>query len=319
MASLLNIPACGDTGTGNTGFDICKIIRSSAAGGFLADPAFKLTPSDMESVDTIIAALQTATLAARGARVYPLPAYSNAENNNTEATRSAIGNINTATVKTNEGIPGMRMQHYDGEYIHRKLAAFESQTVRWCFYDKNFVLFGWYDSDGNFHPYDLTEFYVDFVQTGTGAETSKYPYGVTLKSAFQYKNRVAFLQLDSRLGDLLGIKDVNLSVFNHTTNVVKIKALVDGSSTNLIELFNAELDVAGAWSVTKQSDGTAFTVTTYAYDSNNKVMTITLDSTAYTALASAAKIDINLVSAAALDALNVSPYESTGKVTITKA
>lgn len=319
MASILNIPNCGQQGTGNTGIDVCKTIRKSFGGSILADPSFKLTPANMADVDTCIAALEAAALAARGSRIYPIYEVSNAEPRNTEATRASIGNINTGTVKTNDAIPGFDLQHYNGENYHLKLGRLEGQTLDSFLWDKDFTLYGYYDSDGNLHPYELSEFYTDIPLFGTGSETAKYPFGMTLKSAQQYKNQVGYVKLDSRLAAIVGLLDVNLSVFNHTTNVVKIGATIEGAGSNFIELFNGELDASAAWSVTNQATGAAFTVTSYAYDSTNKVITITLDSTAYTALSSGAKIDINLVGAAALDALNVSPYESTGKVTITKA
>lgn len=319
MADILNIPNSGATGSGNSGVDSNDLKRKTLKGIILTDPDVEFSAADRVDLDTFMEALETATTAARGSRIFPIPDLVNFEDNSSEATQGSLGNLVNTQIDLVDAVPSFLFRHYKGEAYHKKLSRFNSQSVRIFIFDDQFALYGHKDSDGNFKGYTMSQFRTQLAKFGTTSDSGQYPFRVVLESASEYRENSAYVVCDSRLSALSGLIDVVLSVFSHSTNVVKIAANAEGSGTNIIELFNGELDAAGAWVVKNHQTGVAFTVTSYAYDSTNKVITITLDSTAYTALTSTHKVSFNLESAAALAALNVSPYESTGLVTVTKA
>lgn len=318
MADILNIPNSGSTGTGNSGVDSNDLKAETLKGIILTDPDFVIAAADRADLDTLIGVLQDAAVAARGDRIFPIHDLVNIEDQSSDPTQGGLGNLTPVQIDLAPGVPAFLLGHYNGEGYHKKLSRFNSQSLRIFFYDQNYTLFGTVDSDGNLKGYTMSQFQTRIRKFGTSSESAKYPFRVVLQSESEFKDNSGYVAMDSRLAQINGIIDVVLSVYNHTTNVVKIKGLTETAGQNFIEQFNAELDAAGAWDVTKDSDGTAFTVTSYVYDSTNKVMTITLDSTAYTALTSLSKINIDLKASAALAALGVSPYESTGSVQITK-
>lgn len=318
MATILNIPNCGATSTGNTGKEGCDLVRKTFKGMILTDPSVEFDSSDLASLSAFVAAVNAGVIAARGSRVYPIHDIVNFEDNTSEATQGSLGNLVNTQIDLSDAIPSFLLRHYNGEAFHKKLARFKSQSVRVIFYDDAYTLFGTADSNGKFKGYSVAQFRTLPAKFGDASNPAQYPFRIVLSSAAEYVDNAAFVIGDSSISSINGLIDVVLSMFSQSTNVIKIAGVTEGAGTNIIELYNGELDAAAAWSVLNAQTGAAFTVTSYVYDSTNKVMTITLDSTAYTALTSGQKVTIDFVSASALSALGVTPYESKGKVTITK-
>lgn len=318
---ILNLPNCGGvTGTFNSGVNICDIIKDIPFGLLLMDAGVEFSAADRADVETFVAAIKTKTRAARGGRVYPLWDLVNYEDATKEATRGQVGNLSTSDIKLVDAVPGFKFGHYKGELFHQKLSRAERETLRLMIIDQNFAVYGTKKAGGGMTGYSLNEFSVDPSKFATPAGAAQYPFNVVLASLLEYKDNMAFVQTDSTLGNISGLNDVNLTLFNLTSNVAKIKILTDGDQQDLFDLYDSELAAVGAWTLINKQTGAAITITSVAAtDTVNKVWTVTIDSTAWTALASLDKVLLNLAAASVLSATYlVDGYESAGALEIEK-
>lgn len=320
MANLINVANCGGTtGTFNSGAPVCDVIRDIPLGLILLDAGVELTAADMASATTFAAAIDALTRAPRGGRAYPIWDLTNFEDTSEEATKGAVGNLSNVQIQLVDAIPSFAFQHRKGELFHKQLSRAENQNLKLLIVDKKYAVYGTQTSGGKLTGFSLSEFKAQLPKFGTPAAPSNYPFSVSLSSITEYKENLAFFQGDSTLVNVSGIVDVELSLFNQTTNVAKVLALALGGK-NLFDLYATELAAASAWKATNVQTGVAFTITSVAAsDTVNKVFTVTLDSTAYAALTAADKVTIELVAAQALETLGVDGYESTAPVTVVKA
>lgn len=320
MADILNLPNCGGvTSTFNSGVNICDIIKDVPYGLLLMDAGVVFTEADRADLPTFVEAVREKTRAARGGRVYPLWDLVNYEDQTKEATRGTVGNLSVTDIKLVDAVPGFKFGHYKGELFHQKLSKAERERLRLMIIDQNFAIYGTKKSNGDMTGYSLQEFSVDPSKFATPQAAAQYPFNVILASLLEYKDNIAFIQADSTLGTVSGLVDVELSEFSLVSNVVKVAVKTQGDQYNLYTQYSGDLDVVGAWTLINAQTGAAITITSVVADATNEVWTITMDSTAWTALGSGDKVRLNLVSAADLSTTyNVDGYESVGYLEIEK-
>lgn len=323
MADILNLPNCGgSTSTFNSGFALCDVIRKEPKILILHDSGVEFDLADRASIATLVAAIKTATRAARGARLFPIMSLTNFEDQSTAPTKAAVGNLSIQQITMQQGVPAFSFQHRKGDLFHQQLSKAENANLKLFIVDSAYVLYGTKTSGGNLTGFTLSEFYAELAKFATATEPSKYPFNVVLDSIIEYKENLAIVQLDSTIMNISGIVDVDLNTAGapmvQATNVAKITPIGRGGK-NIGVLYPTELAVVGAWTATNLQTGAGHTITSVAWDSVNLRFNVTLDSTAYTALTTGDKVEIDLASAAALLALSVDGYESLGPVTVTKA
>lgn len=318
---ILNLPNCGGvTSTFNTGVNLCDIIKDIPFGLLLMDAGVEFDAADRADVDTFVAAIKTATRAARGARVYPLWDLVNFEDQTKEPQRGQVGNLSTSDIKLVDAVPGFKFGHYKGELFHAKLSKAERERLRLIIIDQNYAVYGTKKASGAMTGFSLNEFSVDPSKFATPQGAAQYPFNVVLASLLEYKDNLAFVQADSTLGNISGLVDVNLAQFNLASNVVKVSVKADGDQQNLFDLYATELAAAGAWVLKNKQTGATVSITSVsAADTANKVWAITMDNTAWTALNSGDFFTLDLNTAAILSATYlVDGYESTGLIEIEK-
>lgn len=317
MADILQLPDCG-TGSNkfNSGLPLCDIIRDIPFGIIGLDPGVGFNASDRASVSAFITKLRTLTRNPRGSRAYPFFKLTNFDDKSKEPTKAALGNLTNGEITTNDGIPAFGFQHRIGELYHKKLIEAQAAGLTWIILDRKYVGYGTV-SNNIFYGYSLSEFYVALAKFGNLSQGSIYAFDMTLADITEYKENGAFVQLDKSVAGVTGIRDVVLSNFNMTGSVLKVGYTAFGGK-NLTDLFATELAQTGAH-VVKDSTGAAVTVSA-AYDSVNKVMSLTLSGTPWTSAASGATFTYDLASASALAALAspIDGYESAGVLTFTK-
>lgn len=317
---ILNLPNCGGvTGTFNSGVNLCDIIKDIPYGLLLMDSGVEFSEAERADVETFVAAIKTKTRAARGSRVYPMWDLVNFEDTTKEATRGTVGNLSTSDIKLVDAVPGFKFGHYKGELFHQKLSKAERERLRLMIIDQNFAVYGTKKASGAMTGYSLNEFSVDPSKFATPQGAAQYPFNVVLASLLEYKDNLAFVQTDATLANISGLVDVNLSLFNQASNVMKVRVLTDGDQQDLYDLYDTELGVVGAWTLINKATGASITITSVTLDATNNAWIITIDNTAWTALASGAKVLLNLAAASVLSATYlVDGYESTGTLEITK-
>lgn len=317
MADILQIPSCGGTtGTFNSGIPLCDIIRGIPLGIIGLDAGVGFSAADRADNATFVAKLRTLTRAARGSRAYPFFKLVNFEDKTKDVTRSSAGNLTNSEIITADGIPSFAFQHRIGEIFHRKLMEAQNAGMTWLIVDKNYVVYGTLDGT-SFTGFSLSEFYVNLAKFGTPSAVAQYPFEMTLASQTEYKENGRFVQSDSTLVAATGIRDVVIAKFSMVSSVLKMSLTALGGK-NLTDLFATELAQSGCYSITNAA-GTAVTVSA-AYDSTNKVMSLTLSGTPWTGASTGDTFTANLVSSAALAALAspIDGYESTGSFTFLK-
>lgn len=323
MADILSLPNCGgSTSTFNSGTPLCDVIRKEPKMLILLDSGVEFNASNRASISAFVTALRTATRAARGSRAYPIKDLTNYEDKSAEPTKASIGNLSITQITMQSGVPAFSFQHRKGELFHAQLGAAENANQTLCILDSAYVIYGTKTAGGNFTGWSLSEFYAELAKFATATEPSKYPFNVTLANISEYKENLAFLQLDATVLNVSGLVDVNLNTSGapvvQATNVAKITPIARGGK-NMGVNWAVELAATAAWTAKNDSTGASMTLTSVTWDSANSRFNVTVDSTEYAALSSGVKVRIDLASASALSGLGIDGFESTGYVTITHA
>lgn len=318
MSNILNIPNCGGTtSTFNSGVPLCDVIRDIPYGLILVDSGLEFDDTDMASLATFITSLKTASRDARGSRIFPIWGLTNFTDNSKAPTKGSVGNLTNSEIQLVDAIPSFEFQHRNGEIFHQLLLKAETGGFTLMIVDKKYVLYGTKTSAGKFTGFSLAEFKTQLPKFQTPQATSNYPFDVTLNSITEYKENLAFIQLDSTVTSVTGIRDVTLALSSLASNVAKVTVTGLGGK-DVGDLYSTELAATAAWVCKKQSDGSAVTLTSVSWDSTNNLFNVTIDSTTFTGLSSGNKLTLDLVDCAALSALGVDGFESTGAITITK-
>lgn len=319
MANLLNVPDCGGVdATGNTGIPLCDAIANIPNGIIGLDSGVEFSGADLASKAAFVAKLKTLTRNPRGSRAYPIWNLINFEDQTVAATKIAVGNLSTAQITGVDEVPAFSFQHRIGELFHKQLMKLQSQNLKWLIVDDKYLVVGTETSGGGFTGYTATEFKALSRKWGTPSSASNYPFSLQFANVTEYKENAAIFQADASIKSVTGNNDVTLILDSQATNVANITLLSTGGK-NLGDLYSTELADINAWEAKNVQTGAPFTITSVTYNSTPKNFVVTVDSTAFTALTSNDKVSINLVDVAALKALGVDGFESTGAITIVKA
>lgn len=161
-------------------------------------------------------------------------------------------------------------------------------------------------------------------EDGENVETGVATITVSYVSVSDFEKRGSYISLpELSSSDMVGLKDVVLyepSV--NVSNVYKVKMIIpqpkiDGGDRDIYDEYGALIAAETFTAFTGATFSTPLTITSIAVDSTNKALTVTFDSTAYTALASGAKIKLVPPTAAVLDAADV-PGIEIGYIILTK-
>lgn len=317
MADILQIPNCGGvTSTFNSGIPLCDVIRDIPLGLIGLDAGVGFNAAERASVAAFVTALQTKSLAARGSRAYPFWKLTNFEDISKEKTKAALGNLSNGEVTVIDGIPAFAFQHRIGEIFHQKLIEAQNSGLTWLIVDKKYVVYGTLSAD-LLTGFSLSDFYVGLAKFGNASSLSVYPFEMTIGDQTEYKENGRFVQADSTIVAVTGLRDVVLSVHTAISGSTMKVGLTALGGKNLTDLFATELAQAGAWSVKKVADGSSVTVSA-VYDSTNKVMTLTFSGASWTGGVTGDDYTVDLAAASVLAGLAspISGYESTGALTI---
>lgn len=306
MADIIGLPSCVSPDTEfNTGVPLCDLIKGRIIGVLFADKGKFFTPTDLATTASTIAAIKTATTAARGGRVYPLWSLLNFEDNTGDPSTGSIGNLTTATIVTQDGVPQFRFGYKGGELQHKVMAAMVSGAYDIFFIDDQYAIYGW-KNGANVEGYSVLQAYVDPSKFTVADGVNKYSFRVTLSDIKQYRDLSTFVVTNSGVLSAVGLVNVRLSKLSNASNVWKIKVIADGGTD--LEPLNGAAIAALTWTA-KLANGTALTITSTADDTALDAITVTIDSTMYTAMASGDTFQLYGPVASALAGAGVKPYE----------
>lgn len=161
-------------------------------------------------------------------------------------------------------------------------------------------------------------------KNGTDAKSGVATISISYISIDDFEKRgTGAILPDISASDLVGLVDVMLSKVSNVTNVYKIKMTIPvpfvGNNTdlNIYDEHAAAIAALTFTAFTGADYSTALTITSVAVDAALKCLTVTFDSTAYTALAGGTKIKLIGPTVVALDAADVDGLEI-GSIILTK-
>jgi hypothetical protein len=307
MANIMDTANCASPDSVfNAGVPLCDLAKGKFKGVILMDRGVVFTPAECASVATFIAAVKTKTTAARGGRVYPIWDINNFEDNTGDPSTGGIGNLSTATIVTSDAVPTFRLGYNGSEARLKRMALMAGASLDALFVDDKFAVYGTAKGD-DLGGYSVLQAYHDTSKFIVADAVNQYSFRLTLGSIAEYRDLSRYVVTNSGIIAAVALINVQMKELSHASNVYKIKMIADGG-TDLEPIHGAA--IAGlTFTARNVQTGAAFTVTSVADDTALDALTVTLDSTAYTALASGDKVEILGPTAAALAAAGVKPFE----------
>ncbi|CAL7961485.1 hypothetical protein GAMM_230006 [Gammaproteobacteria bacterium] len=291
----------------NVGVPPCDLKKKKMKGVIFADAGVAFTGADIASKAAFIQAVKDKCTAARGSRVYPIWDLLNFVDNTGEPGTGSIGNLTTATIIVNDAIPAFRYGYNGTEARHKRIAQISGASLDVFFVDEGWTVYGTDDGAGGFKGFNVLQAYADTSKFPVADAVDQYSLRITLGSISEYRDNSLYVVADSTLSTAFGLVNINLSKFSQVANVFKTYIKADGG-TDLYTLYGAAL-AALTWTATNLQTNAAFTITSVATDGANGVLVITFDSTAFTALASGDRLQLNMPTTAAMAAASVKPFE----------
>jgi hypothetical protein len=214
-----------------------------------------------------------------------------------------------------EGKPAYTVKIFAGADLLKRLRKFNNQTVRVLEYDSNNVLWGT-KSGTKFIGYKCKLFFSGGkLATGQNVEEGVVTFTMSILSVSEYIDNSYYASISGNIEDVKALNDVQLTKVSNTTNVYKIglyiptAKITDGSIYNIYDDYGALIAALTFTAGTGTNYGTPLTITSVAVDATLKALTVTFDSTAYTALGSPTTIKLSGPIPATLDAADVTNVE----------
>lgn len=311
------ISLCGTVGA-NTGIIKCDTARGKPLVMVIGGATFG--PSDYATSAAFKAAFQAATMQATGSstKLYPFPAFEGAASS-TEANRTATTGYGTTYI-LGEGRPAYTFDVFTGTNTEKNLRKFNKATVPVYIFDDGGNVWGKVDASGNFAGVNA-QIFVTGSGFNDGSALSPTRVSVNFTSASDFFDYAAYVNTDFNVSDLEGLLDATLTEIAHTTNAYTIGVVVKnaslGNDVNLYSTYDDALASAALWYAQNAATGATIAITTVVKNDTVSGWVVTLDATAYGALASGAKIKIGLVAPTLLSAADVAGIEGVA-IVVTK-
>lgn len=308
------------------GFSICSTIGANT-GAIDCDPSRGLpvqivpgsavfSPSDYATAASFEAAFLAKLKEPTGSsdKLFPFPVIQGNTDKTTAAKFATLGY--GLQIKLLRSKAGYEFDVIAGSSLEKKLIAFDGLIIPCFILDDKSKMWGVLDSSKNFKGAKyLVGVEPKGFEDGNAAKTTKI--SLSIIDSRDFVENAEFAGTSFNASDIVGLNDViPFEAVTSTTNIRKIGLKI--STSNVLSYLNVANTVeyqtllanAALWTAkTGANFATDLAITSVAYDSANKCWTVTLDTTAYAALASLAQIEIALVDSLALDTADVTGIE----------
>lgn len=301
---------CGSNRRANVARFACDKARTFPNKLILGSKAF--TTADAADADTFRAALLAATQLDSGDndKLYAINVLQDPQDT-TEANKTGAVGEGVPQVLV-EGRPQFTYRVEIGQDLFKRLRVFNKQIVPIQTVDDSGNDWGAKNADGDFVGCDAY-----FFISGNTQQTASTPVSATITisylSARQYNDEAFYIPVELGEFEPGGLLDAVLSAISHSANVWKIAIKAATAQfngfINIAEKYSGDLDATVFSAFTGATFATSLAITSVAYDATLKAMTVTFDSTAYTALSGGAKIKLILGDVAALVAIDITGIE----------
>jgi hypothetical protein len=314
----LNLCSITAANTGGIGCDRKKGVPAKFLAG---NTSFDTT--DTADAASMYDALQALINQASGAvdKLFPFPSIQGNTKNSEGNQTGALGYGLTITLR--EGLPSYTFQVLCGQSQYARLRVFNNLILPILFIDKDNVLWGWRDAAGIFQGYSASIFVSgNEFESGTAVEDKTATIEIRIQSANEFHDKAAYIE-GIEEADYKGLNNGQLAKVGTVSATTKFEIKVPDMAgvnavLNFADFYSTELAAAGLWTAkTGATFGTPLTITGVTYNASDKTWSVAFDNTAYTALASAAEIKVNLADPAILFAAGVTGVEGLS-TTITK-
>lgn len=312
------ISLCGTVGR-NTGEIDCDPVRGNPTKIMAGSSIF--AAADYADSPTLKAAFinRLKRNAGDAEKLFPFPVIQGTSDKTVAAKEGSLGY--GLTFKLLRGKPGYEFDVLAGSSLEKKLIAFDKKQIPLFIYDDSAQIWAKQDSAGNF----IGVKYVVGVEPrpyGDAQNAKVTKITISIVDAQDFVENAVVFESDFTTSDLVGLKDVVLSEqAAHSSNVYKIlmkipTAILNGD-INIYDTYGALIAALTFTAFTGATFGTSLAITSVAVDATNKCLTVTLDTTAFAALASGAKIKLVPPTVVTLDTANVTGVEL-GSIILTK-
>jgi hypothetical protein len=308
----MGVSVCSTTGANTGGID-CEKKMGVPKKPILGSKSF--TSVDYASVSTFDTALLAAINQAAGSasKLFPFPEIQGNTDNTEANTEGTLGY--GLKIITKEGRPAYQFQVLCGPTQFKQMRRFNRTRIPVFVLDDQNLIWGRKTAAGNFEGLMALIFV-----SGNGFEDAntveKVAATVTIsfESASDFYDSSVYTDTNLAVADIVGLVDAPLAsvgtVAATTKFEIKIPYSKIGNYVNLYDTYETELASASMWEAhTGATFGTSLALTGVTANDSDKTWSVAFDSTAYSALASAAQIRVRLKPPATLYAANVKGIE----------
>jgi len=301
---------CGNIGE-NTGEVDCDITRGNPVK--IAPGGATFGPSDYADQVTMDAAILGKLILPTGnsQKLYPFPVIQGVTDQTEAAKTGSLGY--GLKIKLLRSKPGYEFDVLAGTALEKRLIAFDGQTVPLLILDDKNQFAGVKDSNSNFKGANYL-IGVEPRPYGDAQNPKTTKITISIVDTADFTENAYFYKTAIPSSNFVGLKNVILSEPQaHSSNVYKVKMKIPTS------VLNGDLDIWDEYGAliaaltftagTGTNYGTSLAITSVAADNTLKALTVTFDSTAFTALASGTKIKLTPPTPAVLDAADVTGVE----------
>lgn len=227
----------------------------------------------------------------------------------------ATGSLNQGFSQVlREGKPAYTFKVFAGQSLVPQLRKFNNQNIRVLILDSNKRVWGVQSGTSFIGSQAKIKTSGLKYATGQNVEEGVVTISLSFLDASEVNDDAAYGEVVSTAG-VVGLIDATLIYVSNVANAYKIGVAIQtaevGEEINVLDTYSTQLAAAGLWvAKTGATFGTTLVITSVAYDATLGLMTVTFDSTAYTALVSGAKIKLSLTTPALLDIADVDNIES---------
>lgn len=312
--ATLNQVSCASN-VSNTGFGSCYLDMKNIIGAFIVPNGYTLSSVELNDLYNTLATDKRNV--SKLQRIYPIHDFVAVTSNTEDKTVQTFGYGNKAVVR--EGKMDWSYQFVKGGLaLHKALRSFNSNGL-WSvlFYDADYNLFGKKVGTG------LGGIETDFIWTSPWTPNDGGNFAVyNVQFVFNPEDineNLGFVQADSRLADVKGLEDVEITVTGINGSLAGIVVKIQtASGADLFDVYQTEIANINCWDLTKASGGGAITIASVSASPTTKEWQIFPDNTDPDFPAVGQVAILNLKPTADLELRGISNIESKAPVQVTR-
>ena len=296
--------------SGNTGVPAPALHPGLIKGAILIDPSFSLTPSEILTIETTLAA---ATLVVGTGRIFPISGFEEMKDASEEEQVQTLGYGSKTLGREGKYDWSFRITK-GGIELLKNLRKFNDRDMSVLFWDENNKLYGWKDDSDNMKGFTLEFFYAKPWKVADGSNDTIYMIRFAMKEVSELNDDLAFVACDFDIANTIkGIIDVTLTEVSHTGTTAIVKVTTAFGAIDLGALFETNLEKAANWRLYPVAGGSDVVPSGIVYTAPTGTNTVGYFTITHSALTASHYLSLDTPAVLAADGMGGSPdngYES---------